>query len=120
MVPANFPIQLNTNSFKLLLPALYQKFPNTPMQLLIATTGAPLVPTIDPSGINVSITFNVTASVVVSTTDEDTQIIEVFQLSNTAFASGDLALVESNGAHLLVANLTFIKAEFATAWVFLG
>jgi hypothetical protein len=116
-VPANFPIQLNTDSFKLLLPALYQKFPNTPMQLQIATTGAPLVPSIDPSGVNVSITFNITAAVVVGDGTNASQTITVFQLSNTAFAAGDFAVEARAGTQFLVANLTFIRAEFATAWV---
>ena len=83
------------------------------MQLRIATTGAPLVPSIDPSGVNVSITFNITAAVVLN----ETQVLNVFQLSNTAFAAGDFAVENRGSAEFIVANLTFLRAEFETSWV---
>ena len=42
-VPANSPVHLNTQAFKSIVPALYKKYPNANMSLVIQATEAPKV-----------------------------------------------------------------------------
>jgi hypothetical protein len=84
----------------------------------VATFGAPIVPTITPEAVNVSISFNLTAAVLLTnSTTNTTTALNVFQLSNTAFADGFFGVEQRGTTAFLVANLTFLSADFDVSWV---
>ncbi|KAL9983277.1 hypothetical protein ACROYT_G005423 [Oculina patagonica] len=58
MLPPNFSYPLNTNTFKLIIPKLYQMYPNRPMKLEASSTKRPTVST-TPAGVALSITGQV-------------------------------------------------------------
>ena len=53
-VPSSIPIKLNTNSFKALIPGLYNKYPGMNMTLFLNATTPPVL-TVDPKGANVTV-----------------------------------------------------------------
>jgi hypothetical protein len=48
-VPASFPLKLNTSSFRLLIPALFNKYPNMGFNVVVDAVGNPLTLTVSPS-----------------------------------------------------------------------
>lgn len=111
-VPASFPLKLNTSSFKLLIPALYQKYPDMLMTMTVAAVGDPLDVQISTAGMLVvgtaSLTFNVLQA-------SGQPIPNVFTIDIQVFADGRAWVVGDGTHNSLVANLTLVNVSMTQA-----
>ncbi|CAI8057853.1 Lipopolysaccharide-binding protein [Geodia barretti] len=109
MIPSSFPFKLNTASFKALIPELYQKFPNWPMQLDLNATKPPDF-TFSPSlGGNLTV-FGDMAVEVVSPTNKSMQL--AFVLGLILYADASVAVkTNKSGGDIATFNATFLKVD---------
>lgn len=97
MIPSTVPIKLNTAMFKATIPGLYQKYPDTEMQLLVSDTGknfenAPKVTIAASNGLMLSTIIDMEWSVVLNTS----QVVPVFVLNTTVTVEGKATVAPGN------------------------
>ncbi|XP_064385923.1 bactericidal permeability-increasing protein-like [Halichondria panicea] len=107
MVPKSLPLQLNTSSFRLIVPALYNKYPNMAMMLGLVTVRPPNL-TINSTSADFVLPGNVDVYVVNSTTKQN---IPVFTLGINVLADVKVKVAPVGGKEIVSANLTFLKAS---------
>ena len=57
-IPSNFPLQLNTSAFKLIVPKLFIQYPNKGMSMVLNASGnIPFFARVHADGLNVTATF---------------------------------------------------------------
>eukprot|EP00118_Oscarella_pearsei_P000198 m.4415 g.4415 ORF g.4415 m.4415 type:complete len:501 (+) comp10700_c0_seq1:23-1525(+) len=108
MIPSGAPLSLNTSSFKLIIPALYEKYPNKAMQILVSATSAPYVNT-TTSYINLTAPCEVVAYVF---TDEKT-LVDVFTLGVTMHATVHVYLRQNGSKEIVCANATYLRSDIS-------
>jgi len=102
-IPSWSPIRLNTSSFKELLPALYNDYPNDLLQLNIYSTQPPHA-VFTSQGISVLASGNLEMMVVLSNGD----LVSAFTLSGWAQTSGTASL----SGQTLSGSLVYLKGNF--------
>lgn len=112
MVPASFPLQLNTSSFKAFIPALYAAYPNMAMQADIFATGNPLTVTIAPSGMMVVGTATIGFNVI---QPNKTVTPNVFAIDVLVFADGRVWVAGDGTHNSIAANLSLVNVSMTLA-----
>lgn len=105
-LPPQIPIRLNTSSFKLFIPTLYDKYPNMGMQLLVKASRPPSL-AISSAGIVFTAPGNVTAFVV----GENNTLINVFTLNVTMYASLDVSVQANGSKEIISGKATYLKSD---------
>lgn len=106
-VPKNLPIQLNTSSFRSLIPALYSKYPNMAMLLTVKTTKPPQMQ-IYPESANLTCVGEVNVQVI--TPSKTVQ--SAFTMGLTVYMNA-YAWVHPNGTNQVIsANITLLRFTF--------
>ena len=106
-VPKNVPIQLNTSSFKYLVPALYSKYPNMPMLLTVKTTKPPQMQ-IYPKSANLTTIGEVNVQVIAP----NKTVQSAFVMGLTVYMNA-YAWVHPNGTKQVIsANITLLRFTF--------
>jgi len=131
MISSEFPFQLNTNSFKMLVPQLYSKYPNMPVTLQLKSVKPPTVKVVPGSAdlqgvghVEVYVTNpNTTRAELAFTIGVVLHCDVVPRISfhgtkevikaNTTFVSAELSLVDTNIGNVSVARLQ-TAANFLT------
>ncbi|KAJ7390728.1 hypothetical protein OS493_022809 [Desmophyllum pertusum] len=90
-LPPNFSYPLNTNTFKLIIPKLYQMYPNRPMKLVAYSTQRPKVSTTS-AGVDLSITGQVESYVQL----ENGSFVYTFTMGLNISALAKVAVRENN------------------------
>ncbi|KAK3708455.1 hypothetical protein QZH41_009762 [Actinostola sp. cb2023] len=101
-VPKTFSFPLNTKTFKLLVPLLYKKYPDRPMQLKVYPTKVPTLNS-KQTGVALSIIGNIEVYVVL----ENGTAVFAFTLSLTISGTVKVAI---NGTNI-TAHSTFVKLQ---------
>ena len=106
-VPKGIPFQLNTSSFRLLVPALYSKYPNMAMLLTVKTTKPPQMH-IYPKSANLTGIGEVNVQVITP----DKTVHSAFTMGLTVYMNA-YAWVHPNGTKQVIsANITLLKFTF--------
>jgi len=103
-IPSWSPFKLNTASFQTILPQLYNKYPNLPMQLNVYCTQTPIA-AFSSSGATVSATGNIDFMVI----EANGTVVDAFTLNGTISTHGQALLEHTT----LYGNLTYLKADFS-------
>ena len=107
MVPKDVHIQLNTSSFRDLIPALYSKYPNMAMLLIVKTTKPPQMQ-IHPKSANLTAIGEVNVQVI---TPNNT-VLSAFTMGLTVYMNA-YAWVHPNGtSQVISANITLLRFTF--------
>lgn len=107
MVPKDVPIQLNTSSFRDLIPALYSKYPNMAMFLTVKTTKPPQMQ-IYPKSANLTAIGEVNVQVIAP----NNTLQSAFTMGLTVYMNA-YAWVHLNGTKQVIsANITLLKFTF--------
>eukprot|EP01027_Heterolobosea_sp_BB2_P017975 GEZU01025392.1.p1 GENE.GEZU01025392.1~~GEZU01025392.1.p1 ORF type:complete len:489 (+),score=158.64 GEZU01025392.1:27-1493(+) len=101
-VPPTSPFQLNTTSFRFLVPPLYQQFPNCAMQVDMYVVQTP-ISQFTSNGIDVNIVVDMEIQVI----QPNGQIFNAFTLEADIAASGCIAVELPNGNPLITGSLQF-------------
>ncbi|KAL0222394.1 hypothetical protein RCL1_002248 [Eukaryota sp. TZLM3-RCL] len=111
-VPANFSLQLNTNSFKWIIPNLYRKYPNMDMVLDVSTLSAPHS-RINSTGVTVDLSCVCNISVIIPS---DGSIRSVFSLGLTVHTEANAWIEEL----FLKGKLNLLNFKFAVVSTDIG
>ena len=116
LIPPNSPIQLNTTTFKHIIPALYEKFPSMKMAVFIHATQPPIL-TVDPHFINVTVYGDV--DVYVYDKDKGNEITPALNLSVIVNTHGTIGVKEKGGKHFLTGKANFLETKFTvkSSWI---
>jgi len=109
-VPSWSPIRLNTKSFEYTLPALYDKYPNDPLEIVMYCTQAPLG-IFTPQGATIEAVGNLEVWVIT-----DGQMIKAFTLDGSATSQGAALLSGTT----LSGNLTYLEGNFTLLYSNIG
>lgn len=106
-VPKGIPLQLNTSSFKAIIPELYNKYPNMAMQLEVKTTKPPQL-NIVPTSANLTAMGAVNVQVITPNKTIQSAFVMGLTVDMNAFA-----WVHPNGTKQVIsANITLLKFDF--------
>lgn len=106
-VPKDVPIQLNTSSFRSLIPALYSKYPNMAMLLTVKTTKPPRMQ-IYPKSANLTAIGEVNVQVITP----NNSVQSAFTMGLTVYMNA-YAWVHPNGTKQVIsANITLLRFTF--------
>lgn len=107
MVPKQLPLQLNTSSFRLVIPALYNKYPNMAMLLTVKTTKPPQMH-IYPNSANLTVIGEVNVQAILPNKTVQSAFIMSLTVDMNAYA-----WVHPNGTKQVIsANVTLLKFNF--------
>lgn len=107
MVPKDIPIQLNTSSFKHIIPELYSKYPNMAMLLTVKTTKPPQMQIV-PKSANLTAIGEVNVQVIAP----NKTVQSVFVMGLNVYMNA-YVWVHPNGTKQVVsANITLLKFTF--------
>jgi lipopolysaccharide-binding protein len=107
-IPSGIPFHLNTTSFKLFLPQLYNKFPNEAMLLNLSAVKPPDL-TISPTAIN----FTLPGQVDVLVRSANKTIQNAFTLGVIMYASVDVAIHSSGNQENITGKANFLRATLS-------
>lgn len=116
-VPSSIPIKLNTNSFKALIPGLYNKYPGMNMTLFLNATTPPVL-TVDPKGANVTVFGDV--DVCVYDSKNGNKITPAFNLSVIVYTNATLSVKEEGNMPYIIGKANFIGAKFSLKYSSIG
>ena len=116
-VPKSIPIKLNTASFKLIVPALYSKYPDMNMTLLLNATQPPVL-TVDPHGANVTVFGDV--DVCVYDKNNANKITPAFNLSVIVYTNATIGVKEESNKPYIIGKANFIGAKFSVKFSSVG
>ena len=116
-VPSSIPIKLNTNSFKALIPGLYNKYPGMNMTLLLHASTPPVL-TVDPKGANVTVFGYV--DVCVYDSKNGNKITPAFNLSVIVYTNASLSVEEKGNTPYVIGKANFIGAKFSLKYSSIG
>ncbi|KAI6654703.1 Lipopolysaccharide-binding protein-like [Oopsacas minuta] len=116
-VPSSIPIKLNTASFKVIIPALYNKYPNMNMTLLLQATTPPVM-TVNPKGVNVTVFGDV--DVCVYDSKNNNKITPAFNLSVIVYTNISLSVKEEGNTPYVIGKANFIGAKFSLTYSSIG
>lgn len=106
-VPKGIPLQLNTTSFKLIIPELYNKYPNMAMVLGVKTTKPPQMQIV-PTSANLTAVGEVNVQVITP----NKTVVSAFVMGLTVYMNA-YAWVHPNGTKQVIsANITLLKFDF--------
>ena len=116
LIPPNSPIQLNTTTFKHIIPALCEKFPSMNMTVFIHATQPPIL-TVDPHFINVTVYGDV--DVYVYDKDKGNEITPALNLSVIVNTHGTIGVKVKGGKHFLTGKANFLETKFTvkSSWI---